>query len=258
MDGEGTFTYRFFLFSPQEINSVRLRSMSPTTTWLSFQRTIKIFRWRLSAPGNIKDETNRRVHRFEYGELTDEATMGFDLQTTLLGFSIEAERAWYVQTKQYPLLSGKRAHRTTGAWFIDVNRNFGPVTWRSEVTRIAPFYTARNFIDDNDDDDPYADSREPEILISGNTKDDLDGDRVKDWDDDFLLFFADPPSFRLVSTVNQLTSTTTVSLTTLRTTINRTTVTIMTRALLGTTPTSRLNCRLWRGFQCCPDIMRNI
>ena len=128
------------------------------------------FQVELSAPGNVKDESNRKIHRFEYGELTDEATMGFDLQTTLLGFSIEAERAWYVQTKQYPLLSGNRTHRTTGAWFIDINRNFGPVTWRSEVTRIAPFYTARNFIDDNDDDDPYADSREPEILISGNTR----------------------------------------------------------------------------------------
>ena len=71
--------------------------------------------------------------------------MGFDLQTTLLGFSIEAERAWYVQTKQYPLLSGKRAHRTTGAWFIDVNRNFGPVTWRSEVTRNCSFLYRKEF-----------------------------------------------------------------------------------------------------------------
>ena len=52
-------------------------------------------------------------------------------------------------------------------------------------------------MDDNDDDDAYADSREPEILIAGNTKDDLDGDRVRDWEDDFLLFFADPPRFRL-------------------------------------------------------------
>ena len=197
VDGEGAFTYRFFLFSPQAISSVRFEVDIANDYQVELSTDNQNFQVELSAPGNVKDESNRKVHRFEYGELTDEATMGFDLQTTLLGFSIEAERAWYVQTKQYPLLSGERSHRTTGAWFIDVNRNFGPVTWRTEVTRIAPFYTARNFIDDNDDDDPYADSREPEILISGNTKDDLDGDRVKDWDDDFLLFFADPPRFRL-------------------------------------------------------------
>ena len=107
------------------------------------------------------------------------------------------------------------------------------MTWRSEVTRIAPFYTARNFIDDNDDDDPYADSREPEILISGNTKDDLDGDRVKDWDDDFLLFFADPPRFRLGLNRESIDFNNNGQRTTWRTTISRTTVTITTRALLG-------------------------
>ncbi len=197
VDGEGTFTYRFILFNPQDINSVRFEIDIANDYQVELSTNNQNFQVELSAPGNVTDESNRKVHQFEYGELTDEITMGFDLQTTLLGFSIEAERAWYVQTKQYPLFSGKRTQRTTGAWFIDVNRNFGPITWRSEFTRIDPFYTARNFIDDNDDDDPYADSREPEILIAGNTKDDLDGDRVKDWDDDFLLFFADPPKFRL-------------------------------------------------------------
>ena len=197
VDAEGTFTYRFSLFSPQDINSVRFEIDIANDYQVELSTNNQDFRLELSARGNATDESNRKVRRFDYGELTDETTMGFDLQTTLLGFSIEAERAWYVQTKQYPILSGKRTQRAVGAWFIDVNRNFGPITWRSEYTRINPFYTARNFVDDNDDDDAYADSREPEILISGNTKDDRDGDRIKDWDDDFLLFFADAPKFRL-------------------------------------------------------------
>jgi hypothetical protein len=196
-DGRRTFTYRFSLFNPQDINRVQFEVDIANDYQVELSTNNLDFRLELSAPGNVADESNRRVHTFDYGELTDETTMGFDIQTTLLGFSIEAERSWYSRTMQYPLITGRRDQRTVGAWFIDVNRNFGPITWRSEYTRIDPFYTAANFIDDNDDDDPYADSREPEILISGNTKDDLDGDRVKDWDDDFLLFFADPPKFRL-------------------------------------------------------------
>ena len=151
----------------------------------------------LSASGNIKDGTNRRSHSFDYGELTDESTMGMDMQMTLFGFSISGERAWYSQTKQYPTLEGRQFSVNKGAWFLDVNRSFGPLTFRAEYTHLDPFYHATNSIDDNDDDNPYADSREPEILIVGNTKDDIDGDRIQDWNDDFLLFFADPPKFRL-------------------------------------------------------------
>ena len=197
VDGKGTFTYRFLLFNPQDINNIRFEVDIANDYRVELSPNNRDFQLELSAPGNVTDESNRQVHRFYYGELTDETTMGLDLQTTLFGFSIEAERAWYSQTKQYPILNGQSSQRTRGAWFVDVNRNFGPLTWRSEYTRIDAFYTADNFVDDNDDDNPYADSREPEILISGNTKDDLDGDRVKDWDDDFLLFFADPPRFRL-------------------------------------------------------------
>ena len=91
-----------------EINSVRFEVDVANDYQVELSTNNQDFQVELSASGNVKDESNRRVHRFEYGELTDEATMGFDLQTTLLGFSIEAERAWYVQTKQYPLLSGKR------------------------------------------------------------------------------------------------------------------------------------------------------
>ncbi len=196
-DGPATFTYRFALFNPQNINSVRFEVDIANDYQVELSTNNQDFQLELSAPDNVVDESNRKVHRFYYGELTDETTMGFDIQTTLLGFSIEAERAWYAQTVQYPLISGKRTQRTAGAWFIDANRNFGPITWRSEYTRIDPFYRAENFVDDNDNEDAYADAREPEILISGNTRDDLDGDRIKDWDDDFLLFFADPPKFRL-------------------------------------------------------------
>ena len=106
VDGEETFTYRFVLFNPQNINSVRFEldiandyQVELSTNSAAYDIPPPIpSKVKLSAPGNVTDDSNRRVHQFNYGELTDETTMGFDLQTTLFGFSIEAERAWYLQT----------------------------------------------------------------------------------------------------------------------------------------------------------------
>ena len=203
-NSDGFFTYRFFVFNSQDIKNIQFEIDIANDYLVEISTDNKNFQLELSAKGNITDESNRRTRKFHYGVLTDETTLGIDIQTTLQGFSVTAERSWYVNTKQYPILKGKRTSDSVSAWFIDVNRNFGPLTWRSEYTRIAPFYgttikgeAVSSFIDDNDDEDPYADSREPEILIVGNTRDDIDGDRIKDWNDDFLLFFANPPKFRL-------------------------------------------------------------
>ena len=113
------------------------------------------------------------------------------------GFSIEAERAWHNRVTQYPLYNAKRSSVVNGAWFVDLNRRFGPAFWRGEYTHIDPFYNAANFVDDNDNDDPYRDAREASVPFAGSDKDDRDRDGIKDWNDDFLMFFADPPSFVL-------------------------------------------------------------
>ena len=194
---DGYFVYRFPIFSAQDRARVRFDIDIANDYLVELSTDNKNYHLELSASGNIKDGTNRRLHSFDYGELTDESTMGMDMQMTLFGFSISGERAWYSQTKQYPTLEGRQFSVNKGAWFLDINRSFGPLTFSAEYTHLDPFYHATNFIDDNDDDNPYADSREPEILIVGNTKDDIDGDRIQDWNDDFLLFFADPPKFRL-------------------------------------------------------------
>ena len=197
VDKDGTFTYRFILLTPQNIKSIKFELDIANDYVVELSTNGEDYRIELNAEANVTDESNRGWRSFYYGEMTDETIYGFDLHTTLLGTSIEAERAWYTQTLQHPILGGERSHRTAGAWYIDLNRSFGPVTLRSEYTKIDPFYTAANFIDDNDDENPHADSREPEILIAGNSPNDLDGDGIKDWEDDFLLFQADSPKFRL-------------------------------------------------------------
>ncbi|HIE27079.1 TPA: hypothetical protein EYP66_07315 [Candidatus Poribacteria bacterium] len=196
VDSDGTFVYRFDLFNPQDIKSVRFELDIANDYVVELSTNGMDYRLKLSARGNVSDGSNRDWRRFYYGEMTDETTMGFDLQTTLWGISIEAERAWYMRTRQYPLFGGKRTQRTASAWFVDVNRSFGPFNWRSEYTYIDPFYNAANFVDDNDDEDPYADSREPAVRIYGSSERDRDADGVDDWYDDFLLFSADPPKFR--------------------------------------------------------------
>lgn len=196
-DADASFTYRFPLLNSQDIQSVEfivdlsgdyVAELSPDGA--SFTR-------KLQARGNVRDDSNRRVERFVYGELTDEMTFGFDVQTTLSGFAIEAERAWYRRTVQYPIYRSERLQDTVGAWFVDVNRRFGPLFWRGEYTHMDQFFDATNFVDDNDNDDPYLDAREPSVPFAGSDKDDRDRDGIKDWDDDFLLFRADPPRFVL-------------------------------------------------------------
>ncbi|MAF09841.1 hypothetical protein CMK11_05255 [Candidatus Poribacteria bacterium] len=196
-DAEASFTYRFPLLNAQDIGSVEfivevsgdyLAELSADGT--SFMR-------RLQAKGNVRDDSNRHLERFVYGELTDETTFGFDVQTTLWEFAIEGERTWYTRTVQYPIYQAAREQDTVGAWYLDINRRFGPLFWRGEYTHLDPFFAASNFVDDNDNDDPYLDAREPSVPFAGSDRDDRDRDGIKDWDDDFLLFGADPPRFVL-------------------------------------------------------------
>ncbi len=196
-DGEASFTYRFPLFDAQDIQAVEF------VVELSGDYLVELspdgvgFTRRLQARGNVRDDSNRSVERFSYGELTDETTFGFDVQTTVSGFAVEAERTWYTRTVQYPIYQADREQDTVGAWFVDVNRRFGRLFWRGEYTHLDPLYSATNFVDDNDNDDPYLDAREPSVPFAGSDKDDRDRDGIKDWDDDFLLFSADPPRFVL-------------------------------------------------------------
>ena len=196
-DGDAEIVYRFPLLSPQEIESVRFVLDIANDYLVELSKDGVNYQRELQAEGNVRDGSNRATKRFFYGELTDETTFGIDLQTTLWGFAIESEKTWYSQTKQYPIFNAERDSRSASAWYLDLNRRFGPVFWRGEYTRINPFFDASNFIDDNDNDDPYLDAREPSVPFAGSDKDDRDRDGVKDWEDDFVLWWADPPKFVL-------------------------------------------------------------
>lgn len=194
-NGKQIILYRFPLFSPQNIHSVEFQLDIANDFVVELSRDGISWERKLVAEKNIKDGSNRAQRSFVYGELSEETTFGFDAQLTLGGFAIETEKTWYSKTLQYPLFNAKRHRVNTSAWYVEVNRRFGPLFWSGEYTVLDPFFNASNFIDDNDNEDPYLDAREPAVPFAGSDEDDRDRDGVKDWEDDFLLFDADPPAF---------------------------------------------------------------
>jgi hypothetical protein len=206
VDGQGSFTYCFFMPNSSEVDSARfeLDIANDYVVELSTDNMGTIphtpggeeYRTVLSARGNVTDESNRERRTFYYGESIGEATLGVDIRTTIWGVALAAERAWLIKNWQFPSYKGERSQETAGAWFVDANRRWGPLVLAGEYTYIDPFYNASDFVDDDDDGDGYLDGEEP-FLPEVATEDDLDGDRVNDWEDDFLLFRRDPPKFRL-------------------------------------------------------------
>ncbi len=200
VDRDAVFVYRFVFDQPQSVKRLHFEIdiANDYIVELSTVPDPNTYIPQLISNGNIRDESNRGVYRFDYGLLTDETTIGFDLHTILWGTNVDIERAWYSRTLQYPIFDGTRSQRVAGAWYIDMVRPLGRyVALRSEYTRIDPFYNAANFIKDDDNEDNFEDAREPSDLVGQTGRNDRDGDRIADWQDDFLLFETDPPSFRM-------------------------------------------------------------
>jgi len=196
VDGQGSFTYCFFIPDSSEVYSARFELDIANDYVVDLSTDNENYRTMLSARGNVRDGSNRAWQIFYYGESIGEATLGVDIRTTIWGVALAAERAWFIRNYQFPAYKGKGSQETAGAWFIDANRRWGPLMLAGEYTYIDPFYNASDFVDDDDDGDGYLDGEEP-FLPEVATEDDLDGDRIKDWEDDFLLFRRDPPKFRL-------------------------------------------------------------
>ena len=90
-DGTAVFSYVIPLFNAQEIQSVeiaveaandyRIEALTPP----EYPSGAAQFERKAQAVDNIKDGSNRATERFFFGSLTDESTLGIDLQTSFLG-----------------------------------------------------------------------------------------------------------------------------------------------------------------------------
>lgn len=196
IDNDGKFVYRFYMPNSSETESIKFELDIANDFVVELSTNGQNYRTVLSAVDNITDESNRGWRSFNYGESLGKSTLGIDMSTTLWGVALKAERAWLLNNWQFPSYKGKRFQENAGAWFIDANRPLGPLMIAGEYTHIDPFYDASDFVAANDYGGTYLDPSEP-FLPKIATEDDLDGDNVKDWEDDFLLFRRDPPKFRL-------------------------------------------------------------
>jgi len=196
VDKEGSFTYRFFIPNSSEVESARFEMDIANDYVVELSTDNSSYRMVLSAEGNITNGSNRGWQVFHYGENIGESTLGVDVRMTVAGVAMKAERSWLIKNWQFPSYKGQKSEEIADAWFVDANRRWGPFLLAAEYTYIDPFYNASAFLDDDDDDDGYLDGDEP-FLPDVATENDLDGDRVMDWEDDFLLFRRDQPKFRL-------------------------------------------------------------
>lgn len=196
VDSNGYFVYQFFIPNPSETESAKFELDIANDYLVELSPDGKNYRTVLSAEGNVTDESNRKLESFYYGESLGKSTLGVDMSMTVFGVALKAERAWLLRNWQFPSYKGKRTQDPSSAWYIDANRPWGPLMLAGEYTYIGPFYDASDFVAANDYGGTYLDPSEP-FLPKVATEDDLDGDGIKDWEDDFLLFRRDPPKFRL-------------------------------------------------------------
>lgn len=135
------------------------------------------------AKGNVKDESNKRVEIIDYSLDTGRSIYGFNFTANLFGFRINGEYERNVRYSKFPIFVGNRYEKKSEAYFIQMQRNLGPLTLGGEYFKIDPEYftslitysqergaTAYNstaafdsggvydwLVDDNDDNDRYED-----------------------------------------------------------------------------------------------------
>ena len=100
------------------------------------------FRPVAAAPGNVQDTSNRRQVRFEFGRQTGRTNLSLRLEAEVRGFQLRTEYAHTFSYYQYPTAAaGQHWHRRQGgAFFVNVEKRFGPWSTGGEYFDISPRY----------------------------------------------------------------------------------------------------------------------
>jgi len=103
-----------------------------------------------TARGNVRDMSNRRRVRFEYGRQTGRTNLSARLESEVRGFQLRTEYAHTFSYYQYPTAAaGKRwDRRGGGAFFVNIKKRSGPVTVGGEYFRISPRYSTVLAVED--------------------------------------------------------------------------------------------------------------
>ncbi|MCK4272320.1 hypothetical protein KAX22_06700 [bacterium] len=226
--------------------------LQPDSTWSTFYKVFK------RARGDVHDQSNKQIVHINYSLDTGISIYGIDFQANLLGLEIAGEYLINTRNSKYPLLPGNRYDEKHSAWYLHLKRRMGLITVGGEVFHIdadyapsldlysleASYYpygpadttAARGvhdwLVDDNDDNDRYADgwfqwsgatagqpqslnyhTNDKELWNPDNPKpdagifpgldenndgipdDDQNTNGIADYNEYFMMYFRDPPRF---------------------------------------------------------------
>ena len=146
------------------------------------------------SPGNVRDTSNRRTVRIDYGLPTANQIAGVTLEVKeLWGFNLYAELNVNHRFSQYPsplLETHRTASRRADAWMVNLSQIRPPWFAHLEAFSMEPDYTTSvfltesngrtdysdeasylyDYVEDNDDQDRYPDQRRRwhSVLLSGS------------------------------------------------------------------------------------------
>ena len=103
-----------------------------------------------AAPGNVRDMSNRRRVRFEYGRQTGQTNLSLRLEMERKGFQLRTEYARAFTYQQYPTAAGGNHWKRTGggAFFVNVKKQQGGVNLGGEYFHISPRYSTVLSVED--------------------------------------------------------------------------------------------------------------
>lgn len=185
--------------------------------------------------GNVRDNTNQRVVKFDYGLPSANQIASIDLvMEDVWGMELRGEFARNTQYQRYPNINVEKlsnltkSERQTDAWFVNATKRSGRMSAYAEAFSMDYGYTTRGYItdqndfvdyenarqnwfeyiDDNDDQDALVDwarfggsAGDNSIFPGLDENNDLISDfnensnLTPDYDEPFLRHYVDPPDF---------------------------------------------------------------
>ncbi|MBT4484210.1 MAG: hypothetical protein HOC71_11110 [Candidatus Latescibacteria bacterium] len=192
--------------------------------------------WRTAAQaeGNIKDGSNIRTVKVDFGYQTANTIYGFDADFNYLGFKIQGEYVTNIQRYMFPeglagtgiqirypvILPQRKGHRWSvedHAYYVTTSKDWEKFGFAAEVFKMGKFYRPYieysfgniswryPLIEDNDDYDRYSDNKEYGDMdgVFPGRDEDKDGlpdtnknfNDLPDYEEPFMMLDIDPDEF---------------------------------------------------------------
>jgi hypothetical protein len=92
------------------------------------------------ARGNVKDQSNKQVVRFEYAINTGRAIYGVNFEANLFGINLKGEYDINVLNRRFPVEDGRREEQISHAYFVQAKKRVGVFEVGGEYFNVDPEY----------------------------------------------------------------------------------------------------------------------